>query len=61
MMTNVTEKDLLTDFESISEEMKKSSAADPYLKEYQQEAEGLNDRKPFVVVPATFSYIISSC
>ena len=37
MKTNITEKDLLTNFESISEELKQYSTTDPYLKEYDNE------------------------
>ncbi len=61
METNITEKDLLTNFESVSEELKKYSAADPSLAEYEKEMEGLKEKEPFFVVPASFTYIISAC
>jgi len=61
MEPKITEKDLLTNFESISEELKQYSATDPYLKEYDKEIEGLKEKRPFFVVPASFTYIISSC
>ncbi len=61
MKLNITEKDLLTNLESISEELKQSSATDPYLKEYDKEMEGLKEKEPFFVVPASFTYTISSC
>jgi len=61
MKPDVTEKDLLTNFESISEELKQYSTTDPYLKEYENEMEGLEVKKPFFVVPASFTYTISSC
>lgn len=61
MKSNTTEKDLLTNFESISEELKQYSSTDPYLKEYDKEMEGLKEKEPFFVVPASFIYTISSC
>ena len=61
MKPNTTEKDLLTNFESIAEELKQHSIADPYLKEYNKEMEGLKGKEPFFVVPASFTYTISSC
>ena len=61
MKPNITEKDLLTNFESTSEELKQYSSADPYLKEYDKEMEGLKEKEPFFVVPASFIYTISSC
>jgi len=61
MEPHITEKDLLTSFESISEELKQYSAADSYLKEYEKEMEGLKEKSHFFVVPASFTYIISSC
>lgn len=60
MKANITEKDLLTDFESVSEELKQYIAADPYLKEYEEEIKGLKEKGTFFVVPASFTYIISS-
>ncbi len=61
LSTPITEKDLLTDFESISEELKQYSSTDTYLKEYDKEMEGLKEKEPFFVVPASFIYTISSC
>jgi len=61
MKPNTTEKDLLTNFGSISEELKQYSSADPYLKEYDKEMEGLKEKEPFFIVPASFIYTISSC
>ena len=61
MEPKITEKDLLTNFESVSEELKQYSAADPYLKEYDKEMEGLKEKEPFFIVPASFIYTISSC
>ena len=61
MKPNITEKDLLTNFESISEELKQNSSTDAYLKEYDKEMEGLKEKEPFFVVPASFIYTISSC
>jgi len=61
MEPKITEKDLLTNFESISEELKQHSIADPYLKEYDKEMEGLREKEPFFIVPASFIYTISSC
>lgn len=58
---NITEKDLFTNFESIIEELKQRSASDPSLKEYEDEMKGLREKEPFFVVPAAFTYIISSC
>jgi hypothetical protein len=60
MEPKITEKDLLTNFESVSEELKQYSAADPYLKEYDKELKGLKEKEPFFIVPASFTYIISS-
>lgn len=60
MEPKITEKDLLTNFESISEVLKQYSATDLYLKdlkEYDKEMEGL--KEPFFVVPASFTYVIS--
>ena len=45
MKPNITEKDLLTNFESTSEELKQYSSADPYLKEYDKEMEGLKRKR----------------
>ena len=61
LSTNKKKKDLLTDFESISEELKQYSSTDTYLKEYDKEMEGLKEKEPFFVVPASFIYTISSC
>ncbi|MBU1598665.1 hypothetical protein KKG61_00940 [bacterium] len=61
MKPNITEKDLLTNFDSISEELKQYSIADPYLKEYDNEMDGLKEKEPFFIVPASFIYTISSC
>jgi hypothetical protein len=61
MEPKITEKDLLTNFESVSEELKQYSAADPYLKEYDEELKGLKEKEPFFIVPASFIYTISSC
>lgn len=61
MKPNITEKDLLTDFESISEELKQYSSTDAYLKEYDKEMDGLKEKKQFFIVPASFIYTISSC
>ncbi|OGW00474.1 MAG: hypothetical protein A3D97_02450 [Nitrospinae bacterium RIFCSPHIGHO2_12_FULL_39_42] len=61
METKITEKDLLTDFESIKEDLKKYSVDDPAIKEYDKEMEGLKEKEPFFVVPASFIYTISSC
>ncbi len=61
METKITEKDLLTDFESIKEKLKKYSVDDPAIKEYDKEMEGLKEKEPFFVVPASFIYTISSC
>lgn len=61
MEPKITEKDLLTNFESVSEDLKQYSAADPYLKEYDKELKGLKEKEPFFVVPASFIYTISSC
>jgi hypothetical protein len=61
MEPKITENDLLTNFESISEELKQYSIADPYLKEYDKEMEGLKEKEPFFIVPASFIYTISSC
>jgi len=61
MEPKITEKDLLTNFESVSEELKQYSAADPYLKEYDKELKGLKEKEPFFIVPASFIYTISSC
>ena len=58
---NITEKDLLTNFKSISEELKQYSTTDPYLKEYDNEMKGLKEKEPFFIVPASFIYTISSC
>jgi len=58
---NITEKDLLTNFESISEELKQYSTTDPYLKEYDNEMKGLKEKEPFFIMPASFIYTISSC
>jgi len=60
MKSKITEKDLLTELESISEELRKYSIVDPYFKEYESEMAGLEVNKPFFVVPASFIYIISS-
>src|SRR3989304_3694672 len=46
---NITEKDLLTNFESISEELKQYSTTDPYLKEYDNEMKGLKEKEPFLL------------
>lgn len=61
MKPYITEKDLLTNFESISEELKQYSTTDPYLKEYNNEMGSLKEKEPFFVVPASFIYTISSC
>ena len=61
MKPNITEKDLLINFENVSEELKQYSATDPYLKEYDKEMEGLKEKEPFFIVPASFIYTISSC
>lgn len=61
METKITEKDLLSNFESITEELKKYSVDDPAIKEYDNEMEGLKEKEPFFVVPASFTYTISSC
>ena len=58
---NITEKDLLTNFESISEELKQYSTTDPYLKEYDNEMKGLKEKEPFFIMTASFIYTISSC
>jgi len=60
---NITEEDLLKDFDFISEEIKQYTTADTYLREYEKDVEGLKqkDKKPFFVIPASFTYIISSC
>ncbi|MFQ6081943.1 MAG: hypothetical protein ACE5WD_01120 [Candidatus Aminicenantia bacterium] len=61
MKDKITEKDLLKDFDSISEELKQYTTTDPYLKVYEKDVKELEDKKPFFVVPAAFTYIISSC
>ena len=61
MEPKITEKDLLTNFESISEELKQYSSTDTYLKEYDKEMKGLKEKEPFFIVPASFIYTISSC
>ena len=61
MKPNINEKDLLTNFESISEELKQYSTTDPYLKEYDNEMAGLKEKGSFFIVPASFIYTISSC
>jgi len=59
--SKITEKDLLINFEALEKELKEYSASDPSLKEYEKETEGLKEKKPYFVVPASFTYTISSC
>ena len=61
MKEKITEKELLKDFDSISEELKQYITTDPNLKEYEKDVKELEDKKPFFVTPASFTYIISSC
>ena len=58
--SKITEKDLLINFEALENELKEYSASDPSLKEYEKETEGLEPKKPFFVMPASFIYKISS-
>ena len=61
MTTQITENDLLINFEEIENELKQYSADDPAIKEYEKEVGEQKEKKPFFVVPASFTYTISSC
>lgn len=61
MRTKIVENDLLINFEEIKNELKQYSADDPALKEYEKEVGEQREKKPFFVVPASFTYTISSC
>ncbi|HPD60183.1 MAG TPA: hypothetical protein PKV48_00270 [Thermodesulfobacteriota bacterium] len=50
---------MLTNFEVLEKELKEYSASDPALKEYEKEADGLKEKKPFFIIPTSFIYEMS--
>jgi len=60
LKSEITEENLLSKIESISEELRQCSIKDPNIKQYKIEMAGLEDDRPFFMVPAFFIYIISS-
>lgn len=61
MKIQITENDLLINFEEIKNEINQYLNDDPALKEYEKEVGEEKEKKPFFVVPASFVYTISSC